>query len=63
MVDYELTFIIVLVGVVVLTCVFISQLNNTFAIILTLAGLAVFTFLIISQGFEGASRALSESLL
>jgi hypothetical protein len=47
--SYELTFIVVLVGVIVLTCVFISQLNNKFAVILTLPGLAVFTFYIISQ--------------
>jgi len=49
MADYELTFIIVLVGVVVLTCVFISQLNNTLAFIVAVASLVVFTFVIVSQ--------------
>lgn len=49
MADYELTFIIVLVGVVVLTCVFISQLNNTVAFIVAVVGLALFTFVIVSQ--------------
>ena len=49
MADYELTFIIVLVGVVVLTCVFISQLNNTLAFISAVVGLALFAFVIVSQ--------------
>lgn len=49
MADYELTFIIALVGVVVLTCVFISQLNNTLAFIVAVASLIVFTFVIVSQ--------------
>jgi hypothetical protein len=49
MANYELTFILVLVGVVVLTCVFISQLSNKLALIVAVVGLAVFTFVIVSQ--------------
>ena len=49
MANYEFTFILVLVGVVVLTCVFISQLNNTLAFIVAVVGLAIFIFVIVSQ--------------
>jgi hypothetical protein len=42
-------FLFVMVGVVVLICVFISQINNNFAIIAALIGLAFFIFVIISQ--------------
>ena len=46
---YGPAFLFVLVGVVVLTSVFISQINNSFAIIVALIALALFTLLIISQ--------------
>ena len=49
MANYGSMFLLVLVGFVVLTCVFISQINNTFATIAALIGLALFTFVIISQ--------------
>jgi len=52
MADYELTFILAMVGggLVVFTCLVISQqANNKLALILAVVGLSVFTFVIISQ--------------
>jgi hypothetical protein len=47
--NYGPMFLLVMVGAVVLICVFISQISNSFAIVAALAGLAFFAYVMISQ--------------